>query len=190
MFDTMHRESSSLLCSPTVPKGPLMKRSKSIPIKAGGHLDCQAMIEQDQELDADWRDYVVFHRIATGISKMQQETTSSTTRRVNDMCLASIIGTRNLSDDELMRADDGRRRLLRSERGGDAKRFALPTVKSDGFAALRDEPSASLKSMLLRSYGRQDNLFYLSSLPDRRQPNRSPSSPPSMDDEAIFDLEL
>jgi hypothetical protein len=192
MFDTMHRESSSLLGCPTVPKGPLMKRSKSIPIKAGGHLDCQAMIEQDQELDADWRDYVVFHRIATGITKMQQETTSSTTRRVNDMCLANIIGTRNLSDDELMRADG--RRLVRSERGGDARRLIGPTsmlpMKSDGFAALRDEPSASLKSMLLRSYGRQDNLFYLSSLPDRRQPNRSPSSPPSVDDEAIFDLEL
>jgi hypothetical protein len=192
MFETMHRESSSLLGCPTVPKGPLMKRSKSIPIKAGG-LDCQAMIEQDQELDADWRDYVVFHRIATGITKMQQETTSSTTRRVNDMCLANIIGTRNLSDDELMNADSRRPRLLRSERG-DAKRLIGPSMlpmKSDGFAALRDEPSASLKSMLLRSYGRQDNLFYLSSLPERRQPNRSPSSPPSMDDEeAIFDLEL
>jgi hypothetical protein len=65
-------------------------------------------------------------------------------------------------------------------------------VKSDGCEwALRDEPSASLKSMLLRSYGRQDNLFYLSSLPERRQTtSRISPAPSSIDDEAIFDLEL
>lgn len=187
----MRRESSpSLLCpSPAFPQSPLMKRSKSIPIKSG--LDCQNLAEQDEEMDVDWRDYVVFHRIATGISKMQQETTGTRTRLVNDMCLASIIGTRNLSDDELMRGgDSSRRRLPRSERP--TTTTAVLHRKPDG-SSWQAEPSASLKSMLLRSYGRQGDLFYLSSLPEQRRESnriRPPAAPPSVDDEAIFDLEL
>jgi hypothetical protein len=74
---------------------------------------------------------------------------------VNDMCLASIIGTRNLSDDELMREDH------------------------------KDE---RWQHELRRSYGRQDNLVFLSSFPDAPQQGLPPSS--SIDEEAIFDLEL
>jgi hypothetical protein len=133
---------------------PLLQRSKSIPIKRGP-VGSAHISDQEEALNADWRDYVIFHRITMGITKGQERTVGLRTRMVNDMCLASLIGTRNLSDEELMRFDH---------------------------KGMRRQPA------LLRSYGRQENLVNLSSFPDAPQQALPPSS--SIDEEAIFDLEL
>lgn len=54
------------------------------------------------------RDYAMFNRLVTGITKRQQETYGYRPRLVNDICLSNIIGTRNLSEEELRELDRSR----------------------------------------------------------------------------------
>lgn len=60
-------------------------------------------LREDEEV-ADLRDYLMFCRIVDGITRKQQETRDLRFRKVNDMCLAHIIGTRNASEDDLLKA--------------------------------------------------------------------------------------
>lgn len=54
---------------------------------------------------AEYRDYLMYSRIVSGISRQQHEAKDYRTRLANDMCLAHIIGTRNLSEEELKQFD-------------------------------------------------------------------------------------
>jgi len=90
-------------------------RSRSIPIngsnnnsKHGGaagmkRTPSELKLREDEEV-ADLRDYLMFCRIVDGITRKQQETRDLRFRKVNDMCLAHIIGTRNASEDDLLKA--------------------------------------------------------------------------------------
>jgi len=85
------------------PNEPSLQRSKSIPVKNGGGMRRTLSEEQlhDEERMADFRDYVMFNRIVNGIAKTQHKTLSYSTKQSNDMCLANIIGVRNLSEEQL-----------------------------------------------------------------------------------------
>jgi hypothetical protein len=79
-------------------------RSKSIPIQQSvlKRTPSEQRLREDEEV-AEIRDFLMFRRIADGISRKQEETRHQHPRMVNEMCLASIIGTRRLSEDELVR---------------------------------------------------------------------------------------
>lgn len=109
------------------------RRSESIPISCTmKRTPSEQQLHEDEEM-ADWRDYIVFSRIAEGICRKQQATTDHQSRLINDYCLASIIGTRNLSGDELLQLGKNSRPLSK-----------LPTKTSI-------EPN-SLKWMIQQSY--------------------------------------
>lgn len=81
--------------------GPCLQRSKSIPIANGmKRTPSELQLHEDEQV-ADFRDYLMFSRIVDGITRQQEATTDYKLRQTNDMCLAHIIGTRNLSEEEL-----------------------------------------------------------------------------------------
>jgi hypothetical protein len=93
--------------------GPQHVRSKSIPIhpSCGGEMKRTPSEQQlhEDEAMADYRDMVMFRRIAEGIRRQQRDTTHRHPRMVNELCLASIIDTRNLTEDELvLRSEEDR----------------------------------------------------------------------------------
>jgi hypothetical protein len=109
-------------------RGPQHVRSKSIPIhpSCGGEMKRTPSEQQlhEDEAMADYRDLVMFRRIAEGIRRQQMDTTHRHPRMVNELCLASIIDTRNLTEDELVlrseedRFDDDGDKLNPSQRNG------------------------------------------------------------------------
>jgi hypothetical protein len=94
------------------PRGPQHVRSKSIPIHpSSGEMKRTPSEQQlhEDEAMADYRDLVMFRRIAEGIKRRQRDTTHRHPRMVNELCLASIIDTRSLTEDELvMRNEEDR----------------------------------------------------------------------------------
>jgi hypothetical protein len=94
------------------PHGPQHVRSKSIPIHpSSGEMKRTPSEQQlhEDEAMADYRDLVMFRRIAEGIKSRQRDTTHRHPRMVNELCLASIIDTRSLTEDELvMRNEEDR----------------------------------------------------------------------------------
>jgi len=80
---------------------PTLLRSKSIPIRDVIKRTPSELQLREEEEVADFRDYLMFTRIVDGMTKRQADSQDCRSRLVNDMTLAHIIGTRNLSEDEL-----------------------------------------------------------------------------------------
>jgi hypothetical protein len=115
------------------------QRSKSIPIRQSAlkRTLSEQRLREDEEV-ADFRDFLMFRRIAEGIARQQEATRHQHPRMVNEMCLASIIGTRNLSEDELVHryqssfikhdASETRSKKGQPARGGKTSSFLDPST--------------------------------------------------------------
>lgn len=82
-------------------KNSLSDKSRSIPI----HQEQWSFTQSDtrareSEEFADFRDYVMFCRIAYRMAMQTEKIRDSQLRRENEKCLAHIIGIRNGSEDD------------------------------------------------------------------------------------------
>jgi len=55
----------------------------------------------DGRREFEYRDNVVYHRIVGGMSSRLGELAGYRARRISDACLASVVGTRNMTDEQL-----------------------------------------------------------------------------------------
>jgi len=79
----------------------LLVRSKSIPITNRiKRTNSEAKLQESEQV-ADFRDYIMFSRIVDGIARSQQHTRNCQSRLANEETLLHIIGTRNLTQDQL-----------------------------------------------------------------------------------------
>jgi len=100
-------ESESSINDSSVPQAPHppLNRSASIPI--GGNSLKRTLSEEqlcDDNRMAEFRDEVMFRRLVDGISAKQLGTVGYRSRRINEMCIASIVGARAKSEEELRKA--------------------------------------------------------------------------------------
>ena len=116
---------------------PILK-SRSIPITNGmKRTPSEVQLLEDEEV-AEFRDYVMFSRIADRIARQQNETKDFRLRQQNDMCLAHLIGVRNGSQDSdiVLRETHPRRQPQGTSGSGSATGSHIATLSD-----IHDVPS-------------------------------------------------